>query len=325
MTPMISKKDAHQLYFQMLRLRMVEEEIASRYEEQEMRCPIHLSIGQEAAEVVPIAALKKEDYVLSGHRAHGHYLGKGGNLNAMIAELYGRATGCAGGVGGSMHLIDTDAGFLGAAPIVGSTIPIAVGTALASSQQQKKTITMVFFGDGATETGVFHEALNFAALKALPIIFVCENNLYSVYSPLDVRQPERRNNLDLVRAHGVDVMHADGNDPEQIYDVSTRAVKKARAGDGPVFIELSTYRWREHCGPNYDNDIGYRSESEFLAWKNEDPLANYAEKLIESGVATPQDLADAKATISTEIHAAFKFAKDSPLPPMSTYGDNVYA
>ena len=165
----------------MLRIRRVEESIARRYAEQEMRCPTHLCIGQEAIAVGVCNALLRTDKVFSNHRAHGHYLAKGGDLNAMIAELYGRAAGCCGGRGGSMHLIDLDAGFMGATPIVGGTVPIAVGSAWASCLKNSSDVTVVFFGDGCFEEGVMHESLNFAALHNLPIVFICENNSYSVY------------------------------------------------------------------------------------------------------------------------------------------------
>ena len=176
----LGKDTRRALHRGMLYIRTVEERIADMYPEQEMRCPVHLSIGQEAAEAGSGLALERSDYALSGHRSHGHYLAKGGDLKSMMAEIYGKATGCSGGKGGSMHLIDLDAGFLGAVPIVGSTIPIGVGTAFGSKSKGENRVTMIFFGDGATETGVFHESLNFAALHKLPVVFLCENNLYSV-------------------------------------------------------------------------------------------------------------------------------------------------
>jgi len=200
------------LYRDLLRLRLVEEAIAARYSEWEMRCPTHLSVGQEAAAVGVCGALEQRDYVLSGHRSHGHYLAKGGSLRAMMAEIYGKATGCSSGKGGSMHLIDLEAGFLGAVPIVGSTIPIAVGVGLGIQQAQEDRVSVAFFGDGATEEGVFAESLNYAALAKLPVVFVCENNLYSVYSPIDVRQPSERDLLQISRGHGVPALHGDGND-----------------------------------------------------------------------------------------------------------------
>ena len=160
----------------MTRIRMVEEEIAKRYPEQQMRCPVHLSIGQEAAAVGVCSALQSTDWAFSGHRNHAHYLAKGGNLKAMLAEIYGKATGCCGGKGGSMHLTDQNAGFIGATPIVGSTVPIAVGAALTAQREGNGRVVVVFLGDGAMEAGVVHESLNFAALKKLPILFACENN-----------------------------------------------------------------------------------------------------------------------------------------------------
>jgi pyruvate dehydrogenase E1 component alpha subunit len=271
-------------------------------------------VGQEAAEAGACLALERGDYVLSHHRSHGHYLAKGGNLKAMLAEIYGKATGCAKGVGGSMHLIDLEAGFLGAAPIVGSTIPIAVGMALGTKMRREKRVTMVFLGDGATETGVFHESLNFASLKQLPIVFVCENNLYSVYSPLPVRQPGARPIIRLAEAHNIESHAADGNDVEKVYRLCRRAVDKARAGGGATFVELATYRWLEHCGPNYDNDIGYRTEAEFRAWKEQCPVARNERRLLEAGIAGREDLDEMARSLGQELDAAVAFAKASPFP-----------
>ena len=179
----------------MLRIRMVEETISRRYSEWKMRCPVHLSIGQEAPAVGVMENLKKEDKIVTAHRSHAHYLAKGGNLNSMIAELYGKETGCAKGKGGSMHLIDLKAGVTAAVPIVGSTIPIGVGLSWSIKLERKKNIVVIFFGDGATEEGVFQESLDFASLHNLPVLFVCENNEFSVYSHLSKRQSKKRNNL----------------------------------------------------------------------------------------------------------------------------------
>ena len=269
-----------QVYFQMLRIRLVEERIAERYPQQEMRCPVHLCIGQEAVAAGVCAALTREDYVMSGHRSHGHYLAKGGSLKAMMAELYGKATGCSRGKGGSMHLVDLEVGFLGATPIVGATIPIAVGTAFASLMRGESRVSVVFFGDAAPETGAFHESLNFAALKRLPVVFVCENNLYSTASPLSVRQPDGLELVERGRGHGVASEQGDGNDAVEVYERARRAVERARRGEGPTFLEFKTYRWREHCGPYYDNDLGYRSESEFQEWQGRCPLTRLKERLL---------------------------------------------
>jgi len=308
-----------------LLVRQVEETIAKLYSEWEMRCPTHLSIGQEAAAAGACLAVRRSDYAVSGHRSHGHYLAKGGDLKRMMAEIYGKATGCAGGKGGSMHLVDLDAGFLGAAPIVGSTIPIGVGAAFGSHMKGDGRVTLVFLGDGATETGVFHESLNFASLKQLPVIFVCENNLYSVYSPLEVRQPKGRTITGLAQAHGIEAYCIDGNDPEAVYVATNEAAEKARQGGGPTFLELSTYRWREHCGPNFDNHVGYRTEQEYLAWKEKDPLENHGIRLIKDGVANQPDLDAFKKTIHGEIGAAVQFAKSSPFPEHGSASTHVYA
>lgn len=312
--PMISKKVLLSLYYNMLRIRMIEEKIAELYPEQQMRCPVHLSIGQEAVAVGVCASLSHDDYVLSNHRSHGHYLAKGGNLKAMIAELYGKVTGCSHGKGGSMHLVDISAGFLGATPIVGSTIPIAVGIAFGSVMRCEPRVTTVFFGDAATEEGVFHESVNFATLKKLPVIFVCENNFYSVYSPLSVRQPESREIFELAKGHGLESYQCDGNDVVEICKLTERAVRKARQGGGPTFLEFKTYRWREHCGPCYDNDLGYRTESEFLQWKRRCPIEKLKERILVNGIFSDENIEGMVRVLEAEIEDAVRFAKDSPFP-----------
>ncbi len=313
------------LYLDMLRVRVVEERIAALYGEQEMRCPVHLSVGQEGVAAGVSAALAPEDYVLSGHRAHAHYIARGGNLRAMLAELYGRVTGCCEGKGGSMHLVDPSVGFIGAVPIVGSTIPIAVGTALASRMRGEKRVTIAYFGEGATEEGVYHEAMNYAVLRKLPVVFICENNFFSVYSPLSVRQPEGREVYRLAAGYGLETWKGDGNDAVAVQERAAAAVDKARAGGGPTFLELVTYRWREHCGPNYDNDIGYRTPAEFEEWKRRDPLPRLERRLLDEAIATRADL-DAMATqVAAECEDAVAFAKKSPFPGEEKLREGVYA
>jgi len=297
----MKKEKLIQFYREMLRIRKVEEKIAELYPEEEIRCPVHFCIGQEAVPVAVAATLEKDDYVLSNHRSHGHYLAKGGDLKGMMAELYGKVTGCTRGKGGSMHLLDASVGFLGAAPIVTSTIPIAVGTAMAAKMRGEKRVTIAFFGEAATEGGAFHESINFAQLKKLPIVFVCENNLYSVYSPLSVRQPKEREVFEIAKGHGMMSRQANGNDVEEAFAYAQRAVQEARRGKGPVFLEFSTYRWLEHCGPNYDNHIGYRTEKEFLKWKKFDPIARFEKKLFRTGILTKQKVRDLVRDIDSEI------------------------
>jgi len=307
------------MLMEMLRIRLVEEEIAELYMGQEMRCPVHLSIGQEAVAVGVCSVLDSNDWVLSGHRCHAHYLAKGGDLKRMLAEIYGKASGCCGGKGGSMHLTDLAAGFIGATPIVGSTVPIAVGAALTTQMRKERRTVVIFLGDGAMETGVVHESLNFAVLRDLPVIFACENNLYSVYSPLSVRQPMHRSLSQLAAGHGITTMKTDGNNVEAVHEISKAALKHIRAGNGPVFLELPTYRWREHCGPNYDNDIGYRTEDEFLEWKQRDPV-----ELMKARCPT-EDLNAATNKIRREIDKAVTFAKTSSFPEFHADSEHVYA
>lgn len=311
--------------YEMLRIRRVEEAIATRYAEQEMRCPVHLSIGQESVPVAVCASLQRSDYAMSSHRSHAHYLAKGGSIPKMLAEIYGKDTGCSRGKGGSMHLIDLDQGFLGATPIVGSTIPIGVGAALSSKMRNDGRVTVVFFGDGAAEEGVFHESLNFAVLKQLPVVFVCENNFYSVYSHLRVRQSERRQLFDVARGHGLPSEQVDGNDIQASYAVAAQAVERARAQQGPTFLEFTTYRWREHCGPEFDNHIGYRTEQEYLAWKERCPIARLEQHLRRSGDLTDNLLASMESRIQGEIEQAFAFAKESPFPTKADLTTFVYA
>lgn len=313
------------LYYEMLRIRMVEEKIAELYPEQEMRCPVHLCIGQEAVAVGVCANLSRDDYVLSTHRSHGHYLAKGGNLKAMMAEFYGKATGCSKGKGGSMHLVDLSVGFLGATPIVGSTIAIAVGAALGSVMRGEQRVTVAFFGDAAPEEGVFHESLNYAALKRLPVVFVCENNLYSVYSPLSLRQPEGREIFELAKGHGMESYQGGGNDVIQVYKLAERAICKARHGGGPTFLEFKTYRWREHVGPYYDFDMGYRTESEFQEWRRRCPIETLKERLLADGVLCNQDIESMVSELETEIADAVLFAKKSPFPEEQLLLKHIYA
>lgn len=322
---MLKKETALELYYKLLRIRIVEEKIAELYLQQEMRCPVHLCTGQEAIAVGVCAHLKQEDYVMSSHRGHGHYLAKGGSLKSMMAEIYGRSTGCSKGKGGSMHLTDLNENFLGSTPIVGGIIPVAAGVAFGIAMNGMDRLAVVFFGDAATEEGVFCESLNFAALKKLPIIFVCENNFFSVYSSLNVRQPKERNNLALARAYGVRAAKGDGNDILGIYRLAKKAVSEIRKGSGPYYLEFDTYRWREHCGPDYDNHLGYRDESEFLKWRSRCPVENYETRMIKEGIIDEEQIKELKSKIVSEFEEAVVFAKNSPFPGAEDIFTEVYA
>jgi pyruvate dehydrogenase E1 component alpha subunit len=312
------------LYRSMLRIRMIEEEIAKRYAEQEMRCPVHLSIGQEATAVGACAALRGDDQIITSHRGHAHYLAKGGDLKAMLAEIYGRSTGCCGGRGGSMHLFDDAAGILASVPIVGSFIPLGTGAALSYRLANQDRVCLVFLGDGATEEGAFHESVNFAAVHRLPVIFFVENNLYSCYTGLADRQPDRPLG-DLARAYAIPSVQVGGNDVLAVHAATAPLVDRARAGHGPSLIVAATYRWREHCGPNYDNDAGYRTVDEFHAWRARCRVESHAKRLAAQGALSRRAAADMAEKIATDIEDAFAFAIASPFPDPATTRDHVYA
>lgn len=260
-----------ELYYKMLRIRLTEEEIASRYKEQEMRCPVHLSIGQEACAVGIAALLGKDDFMVSTHRGHAHYLAGGGSVVGLIGELYGKEIGCSRGMGGSMHLCDLDNNFFGSTSIVGGTIPVGVGLAFSKMIKNEPGAVVVCIGDAAIEQGVFHESANFAALHHLPVIFVCENNLYSCYTHIKNRQPQRPL-FHVARGHALKYGQADGNDVLDIIDRLRWRFDSVRQGRGPLFVELHTYRTLEHCGPNNDDILDYRTKDELAHWKSKDPL-----------------------------------------------------
>jgi TPP-dependent pyruvate/acetoin dehydrogenase alpha subunit len=307
----------------MLRIRLVEEEIVRRYGEHEMRCPTHICIGQEATPAGVSAHLHQHDGVFSAHRSHGHYLAKGGDLTGMIAELYGRETGCALGRGGSQHLVDLNAGFLGSAPILASTISVGVGVAWAAKRRGEDRVVVIYFGDGATEEGAFHEALNFAGVEKLPVVFVCENNLYSVHTPLDVRQPARGIH-ELGPVNGMAGLRGDGNDVDEVWRLASGAVARARQGQGPTLLELMTYRWKEHCGPNEDENLGYRSGAEIRDWMDRCPVTTYERRLVTAGVVTEADVTRMRETIGAEVTAAFEAARAAPFPPPSDLSRFVF-
>ncbi len=304
------------IYRSLYRIRRVEEEIARAYPTDKIKSPIHLSIGQEAVSVGVCEALRATDVVFGTYRGHAQYLAKGGDLRRMIAELYGKLTGCAKGKGGSMHLIDVNAGVMGTSAVVGTTIPHAVGYAYAMRLMRKDTVVVSFFGDGAVDEGVFHESMNFAALKSLPIIFVCENNLYSIHSHQLARQP-KNNIVDRGRAYTMSAERIEDNDVLGIYarvrDVAEE-IRKRRAG--PWFFECMTYRWKEHVGPGEDFDEGYRSIEEAQHWFSTDQVKKIGNSL---DLRLRERI---EAEVEAEIQDAFEFAEESPFPsPEELYTD----
>lgn len=311
------------LYRGMLYIRLIEERIANEYKGQEMRCPIHLSIGQEAIATGVSALLNREDIVFSTHRSHGHYLAKGGNLGAMIAEIYGKATGCSRGYGGSMRLIDLSVNFWGSTPIVASSIPVAVGAAFAAHAKKESRIVVAFFGEAATEEGVFAESVNYSILKKLPILFVCENNFYSTNTPLSERRPDMPI-YKIPQAMGALAFHGDGNDVFVVSRIAGKAISQVREGNGPCFLEFLTYRVREHCGPSYDPE-SFRPKEEFEYWVKRDPILQFFQVNEKKRYVTEAELVKMRKDIEREISEAFDFAKKSPFPKEKMTESLVYA
>jgi len=311
------------MYFTMLRIRRMEEKIVELYPEQEMRCPTHLYIGQEAIAAGVCATLQKEDYVFGYYRGHGHYLAKGGDMKKLIAELYGKATGCAKGKGGSMHIVAPEVNFMGCSALVGGGMPLAAGAALAAVMQGTEQIAVAFIGDGVVEEGVFHETLNFASLRKLPVVFVCENNFYAVHAHQSVRQPGD-NIHERAAGYLIPGVRIDGNDVVEVYRTAKEAVQRARAGEGPMLIECRTYRWLEHVGPYFDWDLGYRTKEEGEKWMAKCPLKRFDKLLRKNSLLSDAEQDIFIAEIDKEVEEAFQFAKASPFPDVSELGQDVY-
>lgn len=298
----------------MIRIRRTEETLADLYPAQEMRTPTHFSIGQEAVAVGVCTALRRTDAVFSGHRCHAHYLAKGGDLDAMVAELYGKETGCARGRGGSVHLSDLDAGVIASSAILGQTMAVAVGSALAFTMDRQDRVAVTFFGDGTVEEGIFHETLNFAVVKKLPVLFVCENNGYSTHTRLDVRQPPDVSIHMRASSYGLPSQVVDGNDVFAVYEAAQAAVEACRTGAGPAFLECTTYRWREHVGPLWDYDKGYRSKAEVDSWIARCPIERATTRLVRTGGCTPAEVEAMTRASQAEVDHAVAAAKAAPFP-----------
>jgi len=311
------------MYATMLRIRIFEEMIGECVEAKEIRTPCHLYIGEEAIAVGVCAALDERDYVWGAHRSHGHYIAKSGDLQAMASEVFCRSSGCASGRGGSMHLCAPEAGVFGTVPIVAGTIPLAVGAALSAKLQSSGRVSISFFGDGATEEGHFNESLNIAAVYQLPVVFVCENNLYSSHLHILERRP-KDNIVDFGALYGIPSMRIDGNDVEAVYKAAARAVGRARAGEGPSLIEYRTYRWRGHVGPAWDLDVGVKRKNELDVWMPRCPILKLKNRLIELGEAE-ETLAAIETDIRAEVETAIANARAAARPDEATLMEAVFA
>jgi pyruvate dehydrogenase E1 component alpha subunit len=312
------------LYRAMLRIRRIEEEIERRYHQDLMKTPIHLVIGQEATSVGACAALGPSDLLYSSHRTHGNYLAKGGDLKAMLSEMHCRANGCAGSRGGSMHLIDKSVGMAGTSAIVGGAVPIAVGAALAAQRLKQRHVVMVFVGDATCEEGVMSESLNFAALHRVPVVFFCENNFYSVQSPLTTRQPARVLHK-WAATYDMPSVEVDGTNVLAVRAAALNAVELARKGGGPTFIEAPVYRFRAHGGAGDDSKTGYRDIAERESWEPFCPVKMFEEFLTGKNLLKRDAIDRMESEIAAEIAEAFEHALSSANPVEADLYKHVYA
>ena len=312
------------LYESMKRIRMVESAIADNYnnEIREMHTPIHLYDGQEAVAVGVCSQLSDEDVIFSNHRCHGHYLAKGGDLNKMIAELHNKETGCCKGHGGSMHLIDRKHGIALTSAIVAGNVSIGTGFALAEKIKQNAHVSVVFLGDGASEEGSVYESVCFAQLKKLPVVFVCENNLYSIATPMDRREP----NSDISSKFEtiLPTYKVDGNDVIAVSEVAQMIVENARSGNGPSFLECMTYRFRDHHNVGNGVDGRFRTISELQNWEKNCPIEKLKNKLLNEGIADEENLLVIENKIAREIDEAFLYARKSSCPEPSQLFDGLW-
>ena len=309
---------APEFYRQLYLIRRVEERISEIYPSDKIKSPVHLSIGQEAVAVGVCQALSPDDFVSGTYRGHATYLARGGDLRGMFAELFGKGSGVARGKGGSMHLVDIAQGVLGTSAVVGTTVPIAVGYALAQKARGTGRVVAAFFGDGATEEGAFYESLNFAALHRLPVLFVCENNFLAIHEPITKRQATDRL-VERVATFGMPAVRVTSGDVFEIYDRTMALLDHVRDGKGPAFIECHTYRWREHVGPGEDYEAGYRDRAELQAWQAKDPVA------VVGSALPAEQRQKIEAAVEQSIEDAVNFAETSGDPVAEELLAHVYA
>lgn len=303
----------------MKRIRLCEESLIKPITEDRIKCPVHLYSGQEAIATGVCSALQKEDFLFGNHRSHGHFLAKGGSMSALMSEIYGKEAGCSSGRGGSMHLIDPENGIIGVTPIVTGSVSLALGAALATKIRKNRNVTVSFFGDGATGEGGLFESLNFAALKKLPLIFVCENNLYSTHLPVSQIRVDRKIS-EIALPFNIKAFTSDGNDVLNVYKIAKKAVTLCRSGRGPVFLEFVTFRLRGHVGPSdtiQGSHKDIRPKDQIAEWKKRDPILLFKEFLLENQHFTELELADIDKLCLKEVDEAHSFAISANYPDKS--------
>lgn len=308
------------MYKKMVKIRKFEEKVAELYYQARIPGIVHLYIGEEAVAVGVCTNLKESDYITSTHRGHGHLIAKGGELSRMMAEIYGKATGYCGGKGGSMHICNPDLGILGANGIVGGGIPIAIGAGFSIKYREVDNVVVCFFGDGANNQGSFHESLNFASIWNLPVVFVCENNLYAI----SLSQRKHMKCQDIAQRGKAYDMYAevvDGNDLYATYEAAKKAIERARTGQGPSLLEMKTYRWRGH---SEGDPLNYRTAEEQNEWKKKCPIKWVERKLIKDGILASKEIKNINEEMEKKVEAAVKYAEESPFPDTDTLLKNVY-
>ncbi len=308
---------------QMYLIRRAEEIIGDNIVSGIIKCPCHLGIGQEAIAVGLSRFLRKSDRVFGGHRSHTHYLGLRGSVYKLFAETLGRLEGCSKGMGGSMHLFDPEVGFGGSVPIVGASVPIATGSALAAKKDGFGDIAVSYLGDSACEEGAVQESFNLASIMKLPIIFVVENNLFASHMHIKLRQPLNSTSR-FAKAHGIPFEVIDGNNLTKIYNASEKAVEHCRNNKGPFFIEALTYRWRGHVGPREDVDVGVKRKDDLVKWKKRDPIKRLKESLINVNAITAVEFENIKNEIDVDLNKNWKKALKSAYPDVEFLTKIVY-
>ena len=304
-------------------IRKAEETLGENVENGTIKCPCHLSIGQEAIPVGLAKFLNSNDFVFGNHRSHGHYLAMADDVHSLFAETLGKVTGSAKGMGGSMHVIAKESGFHGSVPIVSATIPVSVGAGLSAKLGGKGSVAVSYFGDGTTEEGTFHESLNLASFYKLPVLFVCENNLFSSHMHINERQP-----FDSVsrfaKSHNIPYFTIDGNDLNEVMACGKEAITNMRDGKGPYFIEAVTYRWRGHVGPDENIDVGLRRKEDLDIWKKRDPIGRLEKSLISSNVLDNNKINKTNNDLSDRIKNEWNRAMQDPFPELNQLLDTVY-
>jgi pyruvate dehydrogenase E1 component alpha subunit len=317
----VDREHALFLFREMLRIRRFEEKAAEMYSLQKIHGFLHLYIGEEATGVGAMQAFTPDDAIVATYREHGHALARGMQASVLMAEMFGKATGCSHGHGGSMHFFDASRRFYGGYAIVGGGLPIAVGLALADKVQDRKRVTACFFGDGAVAEGEFHESMNLAALWKLPVVFLCENNLYAMGTALARHQSQTNISLK-ARSYGMDSSSVDGMDVLAVEAAAKQAAGFVRSGNGPFLLELQTYRFRAHSMA--DPDL-YRTKEEIEGWKKRDPISLFKSQLQKWGLLTESDVVRIESEINAEIDEAVRFAETSPVEPIEDLLKDVSA